>query len=74
MECFGGEMNKMVCGMGWDRVDWVEKGDGGGDVKLGLGLVGLSLGLGDCVWCVLLPKPVANATFSSKSTPPVSHN
>ena len=47
-------------------------GDGG--VKLGLGLVGLSLGLGDCVWCVLLPKPVANATISSKTTPPVSHN
>ena len=43
---------------------------------LGLGLVGLGrvkLGLGDCVWCVLLPEPVANATFSSKSTPPVSY-
>ena len=38
-------------------------------LSLGLGLV-----LGDCVWYVLLPKPVANATFSSKSTPPVSHN
>ena len=40
-------------------------GGDGGDVKLGLG---------DCVWCVLLPEPVANATNSSKSTPPVSHN
>ena len=47
-------------------------GDGG--IKLGLGLVGLSLGLGDCVWCVLLPKPVANATNPSKTTPPVSHD
>ena len=61
-------------------------GVGGKDVKsgrvgLGLGL-GLSLGLGfgrvnlrlgDCVWCVLLPEPVANATNSSKTTPPVSH-
>ena len=55
-------MNRMVCGMGWSGVDWVVDG------------VGLSLGLGDCVWCVLLPKPVANATNSSKSTPPVSHN
>ena len=36
--------------------------------------VGLNLGLGDCVWCVLLPEPVANATISSKSTPPVSHD
>ena len=49
---------------------------GGGDVgwrvmvlSLGLGLV-----LGDCVWCVLLPKLVANATISSKTTPPVSHD
>lgn len=42
-----------------------------------LGLVGLSLvglGLGDCVWCVLLLEPVANATNSSKTTPPVSHD
>ena len=44
----------------------------GGGVKSGLGSGGL--GLGDCVWCVLLPKPVANATISSKTTPPVSHN
>ena len=36
--------------------------------------VELSLGLGDCVWCVLLPEFVANATVSSKSTPPVSYN
>ena len=43
---------------------------------LGLWLVELGrvkLVLGDCVWCVLLPEPVANATTSSKSTPPVSH-
>ena len=39
-----------------------------------LGLVWLSLVLGDCVWCVLLPKVVANATVSSKTTPPVSHD
>ena len=39
-----------------------------------LGLVGLSLVLGDCVWCVLLPETVANATISSKTTPPVSHD
>ena len=62
--------------MGWDglglvglgRVMWV-----GGDVKSGWVVIGLSLGLGDCVWCVLLPKSVANATISSKTTPPVSH-
>ena len=57
MECFGGDVNRMQCGMmrngGWG---WVK------------------LGLGDCVWCVLLPKPVANATNPSNSTPPVSHN
>lgn len=46
-------------------VDGKGDGSGGKDVKLGLG---------DCVWCVLLPEPVANATISSKSTPPVSHN
>ena len=43
---------------------------------LGLGLVGLGrakLGLGERVWCVLLPRIVANATFSSRTTPPVSH-
>ena len=44
---------------------------GGGWVVDG---VELSLGLGDCVWCVLLPEFVANATASSNSTPPVSHN
>ena len=62
MECFSGGVNRMVCGMGL-----------GG---LGLSLVGLNwigLGLGDCVWCVLLPEFVANATVSSKSTPPVSY-
>ena len=40
----------------------------------GCSKIWLSLGLGDCVWCVLLPEPVANATISSKTTPPVSHN
>ena len=62
MECFSGGVNRMVCGMGLDRV--------------GLSLVGLDwigLGLGDCVWCVLLPEFVVNATVSSKSTPPVSY-
>ena len=44
----------------------------GGGVKSGLGSGGL--GLGDCVWCVLLPKLVANATASSRTTPPVSHD
>ena len=48
----------------WGDEEW---GDG-----VGLSLVGLDLG--DCVWCVLLPKPVANATLSSKTTPPVSHD
>ena len=43
----------------------------GGGVKSGLRSGGL--GLGDCVWCVLLPKLVANATASSRTTPPVSH-
>ena len=53
-------------------------GDGGSDGWIGVvvGWVGsgFSLGLGDCVWYVLLPKPVANATNSSKTMPPVSHN
>ena len=37
MECFGGGVNRMVCGMGWSGVDWDGKGDGGGgeDVKSG---------------------------------------
>ena len=71
MECLGGDVNRMVCGVrGWGLVlDWIGIGDGGdgnwGDVNLVLG---------DCVWCVLLPKPVANATNPSKTTPPVSHN
>ena len=59
--------------VGW--LDWLGLGDVGwgddGDVKSGLRSGGL--GLGDCVWCVLLPKLVANATLSSESTPPVSH-
>ena len=46
-------------------LDWIGKegwdwGGDGGDVKLGLG---------DCVWCVLLPEFVANATASSRTTP-----
>ena len=45
----------------------------GGDVKSGWVVIGVKLRLGDCVWCVLLPKPVANATNPSKTTPPVSH-
>ena len=56
---------------------WVVDGVGlGWEGRMGLGVMGamLSLGLGDCVWCVLLPKSVVNATISSKSTPPVSHN
>ena len=43
----------------------------------GMGVMGdggdVNLVLGDCVWCVLLPKPVANATNPSETTPPVSH-
>ena len=54
-------------------LDWIGIGDGG-DGNWGMGRMGLSLGLGDCVWCVLLPKPVAIATNPSKSTPPVSYN
>ena len=64
--------------MGWDGLGWLGLGGwrklGVKMLSLGLGLVELSLGLGDCVWCVLLPKPVANATNSSKTTPPVSHD
>ena len=51
---------------------WIGLGDLGGLSEVWLSL--LSLGLGDCVWCVLLPKLVANATISSKTTPPVSHD
>lgn len=62
MECLGEDVNRVECRggseVGVDRV-WLSL---------------LSLGLGDCVWCVLLPKVVANATLSSKTTPPVSHN
>ena len=79
MECFGGGVNRMVCGMGlcggWLGGGWI--GVVVGWVRVGVMVVlslGLGLGLGDCVWCVLLPKPVANATISSKTTPPVSHN
>ena len=72
MECFSGDVNRMECGgvsvklvRWWMGLEWV------GWVGSGLSLV--ELGLGDCVWCVLLPEFVANATISSKSTPPVSH-
>ena len=71
MECFGEVVNRMVCGVRrWGLVlDWIGIGDGG-DGNWG----GVNLVLGDCVWCVLLPGIVANATFSSRTTPPVSHN
>ena len=54
--------------MGWDGLGWL--------VRFGVKMLslGLGLGLGDCVWCVLLPETVVNATTSSKSTPPVSHD
>ena len=54
-------------GLDWDR-RWGAMEIGGDRED------GVKLGLGDCVWCVLLPEPVANATISSKTTPPVSHN
>ena len=62
--------------MGWDGLGLIglERMMVGRDVKSGWAVIGLSLGLGDCVWCVLLLETVANATFSSKSTPPVSHS
>ena len=68
MKCFGEDVNRMVCGFGmvWGWLGWEDDGNWGGD--------GVKLGLGDCVWCVLLPEPVANATNSSKTTPPVSHD
>ena len=50
---------------------WIGLGDLGGLSEVWLSL--LSLGLGDCVWYVLLLETVANATNSSKTTPPVSH-
>ena len=54
--------------MGWDGLGWL--------VRFGVKMLslGLGLGLGDCVWCVLLPDFVANATISSNTTPTVSHN
>ena len=67
MECFGGGVNRMVCGMGWSGVVW------GGWVIVVLSL-GLGLDFGDCVWCVLLPESVAIATTSSETTPPVSYS
>ena len=54
-------------------LDWIGIGGGGGG-NWGDGEVGVKLGLGDCVWCVLLSGIVANATFSSRTTPPVSHD
>ena len=61
--------------MGWDGLVLIRLGRvmGVGVMKNG-GWGGVKLGLGDCVWCVLLPKLVAIATIPSKSTPPVSHN
>ena len=35
MECFGGDVNRMECGMRWFGVGWIGKGDGGEDVKSG---------------------------------------
>ena len=29
MECFSGDVDRMVCGMGWSGVDWIGKGDVG---------------------------------------------
>ena len=52
---------------GW-WMDWIGIGNGSVENWDGVNLV-----LGDCVWCVLLPEFVANATASSKSTPPVSY-
>ena len=45
MECFGGDVNRMVCGMGWSGVVGLERVMGGGDVKLGLGL--------SCDWAIV---------------------
>ena len=36
MECLGGGVNRMVCGMGWSGVDWIGKGDGSGAKMLSL--------------------------------------
>ena len=30
MECFGEDVNRMVCGGGWSGVGWIGKGDGSG--------------------------------------------
>ena len=54
MECFGGGVNRMVLWDGRSGVDWIGKGDGGGgeDVKLGLGLSWVVIGIGRlCVVC-----------------------
>ena len=69
MEYLGGDVNRMVCGMEgvklvrwWMGLGWVGvMGNGGWG--------GVKLGLGDCVWCVLLLEFVANATASSRTTP-----
>ena len=63
MECLGRDVNRMVCGVGMGsgvRLGWDGVMGDGGDVNLVLG---------DCVWCVLLPEFVANATASSRTTP-----
>ena len=61
--------------MGWDGLVLIGLGRavGIGDEEWG-GWDDVKLGLGDCVWCVLLLESVVIATASSKSTPPVSHN
>ena len=45
MECFGGDVNRMVCGMGMVWGGWIGKGDvGWGDgVKSGRIVIGVKL-------------------------------
>lgn len=68
MECLGGGVNRIEC-EGVVGVDGLSEGD-----IVGLELSLVKSGLGDCVWCVLLPKLVANATLLSKNRPRVSQN
>ena len=63
--------------MGWDGLALIGLERvmvGGEDAKSGWVVIGVKLRLGDCVWCVLLPELVVNATISSKTTPPVSRD
>ena len=55
-----------LAGVGWVKLGLGDRGNGSWG--------GVNLVLGDCVWCVLLPEPVANTTISSKTTPPVSYD